>query len=260
VPVTGAEGGPVLDVEAARVALGGRPVLHGVDVHVAPGEMVALLGANGSGKSTLVRAVVGLVPLAGGEVRLFGTPLPRFRGWGRVGYVPQRVTAASGVPASVREVVEAGRLAGRGLLPGRRRDDRAAVAYALDLVGLADRAQQPVHTLSGGQQQRVLVARALVGEPDLLLLDEPMAGVDAPSQETFAAALTALRASGSSALLVAHELGPLERLVDRAVVLRHGRVAYEGAPPPALGHHAVPGHDHVHPHTGEPPDETGWLR
>jgi zinc transport system ATP-binding protein len=259
VPVT-PEPAPVLDVEHARVALGGRAVLHDVDLHVAPGEMVALLGANGSGKSTLVRAVVGLVPLTSGDVRLFGTPLPRFRGWGRVGYVPQRVTAASGVPASVREVVEAGRLAGRGLLPRRRGADRDAVAHALDRLGLADRAREPVHALSGGQQQRVLVARALVGEPDLLLLDEPMAGVDLPSQETFADTLTALRASGTSVLLVAHELGPLETQVGRAVVLRHGRVAYEGAPPPALGHHAVPGHDHVHPHTGEPPDETLWLR
>lgn len=102
---------PVISLRRATASLGSRPVLRGIDLTVGRGEVVALLGANGSGKSTAVRAVVGQVPLSGGELELFGTPLRRFRDWARIGYVPQRTTAASGVPATVREVVSAGRLA-----------------------------------------------------------------------------------------------------------------------------------------------------
>lgn len=249
-----------LSVDNAVVGLGNRGVLHGVSLQVDPGEVVALLGANGSGKSTLVRAVVGLAPLAAGNVFLFGTPLGHFTQWRRLGYVPQRVTAASGVPATVREVVAAGRLAHRRLLPVIRSADRVAVDHALEMVGLARLAEDGVARLSGGQQQRVLVARALAGEPDLLILDEPMAGVDLPSQQAFAETLARLRGSGRSVLLVAHELGPLEALVDRAVVLREGRVAYVGAPPRPTGHHAAPEHDHVHPHADPGHAEPGWLR
>ncbi|WP_344129655.1 ATP-binding cassette domain-containing protein, partial [Luedemannella flava] len=106
----------VIKMRNAAVAYGGRPVLTGVDLDIGVGEVVAVLGANGSGKSTLIRAILGLAPLAAGEVELFGTPRRRFRQWWRVGYVPQRLGAGSGVPATVREVVSAGRLARRGLL------------------------------------------------------------------------------------------------------------------------------------------------
>jgi zinc transport system ATP-binding protein len=239
---------PVLEVTDGVVALAGRPVLQDVSLRLARGEIVALLGANGSGKSTLVRSVLGLVPLLMGSVRLFGQPLRRFRDWHRVGYVPQRITAASGVPATVREVVGAGRLARASWWRPSGAADRAAVAAALEVVGLADRARDGVAELSGGQQQRALIARALAGEPDLLILDEPMAGVDLPSQAAFAAALQEMQSRGQTILLVAHELGPLEPLVGRAVVLRGGRVVHDGAPPPAVGHHAHPDHDHVHPH------------
>ncbi|HEX6501404.1 MAG TPA: ABC transporter ATP-binding protein [Micromonosporaceae bacterium] len=239
---------PVVDVAHAVVAYGGRPVLSGVSMTVRPGEVVAILGANGSGKSTLVRAILRLVPLTAGEVRLFGTALPAFRSWRRIGYVPQRIGASSGVPATVREVVAAGRLARRGFgrLPHAR--DRHAVTDALAAVGLDDRADAPVSTLSGGQQQRTLIARALAGEPDLLVMDEPTAGVDAASQQAFADALSRFVAGGGTVLLVAHELGPLQPIINRAVVIHQGRVAHTGAVPEPAGYHAEPGHDHVHPH------------
>nr|WP_278260245.1 ATP-binding cassette domain-containing protein [Nocardioides convexus] len=127
------------------------------------------MGANGSGKSTLVRALVGLRPLVAGEVRLFGTPLGEYDEWFRVGFVPQRATAAAGVPASVWEVVAAGRLTRRRLLRPLSRADRAAIEDALEVVGLADRRRDAVTNLSGGQQQRVLIARALAGEPEPVL-------------------------------------------------------------------------------------------
>jgi zinc transport system ATP-binding protein len=245
----------VVDVRHCSVAYDGRPVLRDVSLSVQAGQVVAVLGANGSGKSTLVRAVLGLVPSRAGTVELFGVPLRRFSHWERVGYVPQRMGAGSGVPATVGEVVAAGRLARRGILRPARSADRAAVRAALEAVGLADRTGEPVGTLSGGQQQRVLIARALAGRPDLLILDEPTAGVDAASQEAFADALRHFVAGGGTAVLVAHELGPLHPLIDRAVVVHHGRIAHDGAVPEPVGHHADPDHDHVHPHAA--PERSG---
>ncbi|MEU3597830.1 metal ABC transporter ATP-binding protein [Streptomyces sp. NPDC006798] len=249
---------PVIFLGGARAALGSRPVLRGIDLTVARGEVVALLGANGSGKSTAVRSVIGRVPLTAGRVELFGTELRRFREWARVGYVPQRTTAASGVPATVREVVTSGRLS-RARLGLLSRSDRAAVDRAIGLVGLADRAKDPVEALSGGQHQRVLIARALAAEPELLIMDEPMAGVDLASQQVLADTLRDQVSAGTTVLLVLHELGAVEPLIDRAVVLRDGCVVHDGPPPKAVGQHALPGHDHVHPHAADEPLRTGLL-
>ncbi|MCS0601427.1 metal ABC transporter ATP-binding protein [Streptomyces sp. LP11] len=253
-------GEPVISLRQVTAELGARPVLRGIDLTVGRGEVVALLGANGSGKSTAVRTIIGQVPVTSGTVELFGTPRRSFRDWARVGYVPQRTTAAGGVPATVTEIVSSGRLA-RTRFGVFRRADREAVRGALELVGMADRAKDSVTALSGGQHQRVLIARALVAEPELLIMDEPMAGVDLASQEVLARTLEQQVAAGTTVLLVLHELGPLEPLIDRAVVLRDGCVLHDGPPPRAVGQHALPGHDHVHPHapTGAEPIRTGLL-
>ncbi|MFG2927396.1 metal ABC transporter ATP-binding protein [Streptomyces achromogenes] len=253
-------GEPVITLRQVTAELGARPVLRGVDLTVGRGEVVALLGANGSGKSTAIRAIIGQVPVSGGTVELFGTPRRSFRDWARVGYVPQRTTAAGGVPATVTEIVSSGRLARTRFGPFRKAD-REAVRRALELVGMADRAKDSVTALSGGQHQRVLIARALVSEPELLIMDEPMAGVDLASQEVLAETLRRQVAAGTTVLLVLHELGPLEPLIDRAVVLRDGCVLHDGPPPRAVGQHALPGHDHVHPHApaGTEPIRTGLL-
>ncbi|WP_405768871.1 metal ABC transporter ATP-binding protein [Streptomyces sp. NBC_00080] len=250
----------VISLRGVRAELGSRPVLRGIDLTVRRGEVVALLGANGSGKSTAVRSVIGQVPVSAGEVELFGTPQRRFRDWARIGYVPQRTTAAGGVPATVTEIVSSGRLS-RTRFGVFRKADREAVRHALDLVGMADRARDNVDALSGGQHQRVLIARALAAEPELLIMDEPMAGVDLASQEVLAQTLKDQVAADTTVLLVLHELGPLEPLIDRAVVLRDGCVQHDGPPPRALGQHALPGHDHVHPHApaGAEPIRTGLL-
>lgn len=174
---------PVIALRGATATLGARPVLRGIDLTVHRGEVAALLGANGSGKSTAVRSTIGQVPLTGGSVELFGTPLRRFRDWARIGYVPQRTTAAGGVPATIREVVASGRLS-RTKLGLLRKADRAAVDRAIGLVGLADRAGDSVDALSGGQHQRVLIARALAAEPELLIMDEPMAASTWPARRS----------------------------------------------------------------------------
>ena len=249
----------VFSLDGGCVSLGGREVLHDVSVRVEAGEFVAVLGANGSGKTTLVRTLVGLVPLTRGSLAVFGTPLADFRGWSRLGYVPQRLSVGGGVPSTVREVVTSGRISRTSRLRRMGRDDRAAVDHALEDVGLADRAGDAVATLSGGQQQRVLIARALAGEPEVLVLDEPTAGVDAGSQDTLAGALGHLSSAGGSVVLVAHELGPLADLIGRAVVLRDGRVISDGPPPAPEGHHADPGHVHVHPHETAAPARRSVL-
>jgi len=241
---------PMLVAHDVSVSLGGRPIVRLVDLRVAPGEFVTVLGTNGSGKSTLIRGCLGLVPLASGTVELFGTPVGSLRQWWRVGYVPQRPTATSGVPATVREVVATGVLARRRLLGWPSFADRHAVAAAIEQVQLTDRTGASVAQLSGGQQQRVMIARALVGGPELLVLDEPTAGVDAASQTVLAQTLGELVARGVAVLLVAHELGPLASLVDRAVVLRDGRVAYDG--PASRMPVQIGAAEHDHPHTSEP--------
>jgi zinc transport system ATP-binding protein len=243
-----ARGMAVVAARGATVTYGDRPVVRDIDLTVTAGEVVAILGANGSGKSTLIRAILGLVPLAEGTVSLFGAARPGRRQLCRIGYVPQRLGVGGGVPATVAEVVGSGRLVRRGVLRPPGAGDRTAVAAALAAVGLTERANVPVGTLSGGQQQRTLIARALAGQPELLVLDEPTAGVDAGSQAAFADALAEFVASGGTVMLVAHELGPLEPLVTRAIVIHDGGIAHEGAVPEPAGHHAHPEHDHVHPH------------
>ena len=219
-----------VSIAGGAVAIEGRPILRGINLTVHTGEFVALMGANGSGKSTLVRALTGLRPLSDGRLELFGTPLDDFDDWQRVGFVPQRTGAASGVPSSVWEVVASGRLTHRRLFRPLSRADRAAIDDAIDVVGLADKKHDGVSTLSGGQQQRTLIARALAGAPELFFLDEPTAGVDLPNQYALADALARLKARGATLVLVAHELGPLAPLVDRAVVMRDGRIVYDGPP------------------------------
>jgi len=238
----------VLEARGLTVELGGRAILRGVDLDVAAGDMVAVLGANGSGKSTLVRALLGLVPLRRGTTALFGEPLASFSAWHRVGFVPQRPSATSGVPASVREVVASGRLARRRPLVPMRRGDKEAVGAALDAVGLTDRADDRVSLLSGGQQQRVLIARALAVEPELLVLDEPTAGVDLATQRTLAELVGNLVGRGTTIVLVAHELGALEPLIARTVVMRQGRKVYDGAPLPTFAD--LHTHTHHLPTTG----------
>lgn len=236
---------PPFELTSGNVVLGGNPVLQNVDFRLKKGEFVVLLGANGSGKTSLVRALLGLNTISSGELRVFGRPLKNFRDWKRIGYVPQRFTAASGVPASVSEVVLSGRVARSPRLRGYTKQDHAAAARALETVGLASLDRVPVETLSGGQQQRVLIARALAGEPDVLVLDEPISGVDLDQQQQFAATLGELNRDGRTVLLVAHALGALAPLVTRAVVLELGRVAYDGPP---LEDQVHTDHIHHHPH------------
>ena len=209
---------------------GRRPVVDGVDLAVETGEFVAVAGPNGGGKTTLMRLVLGLERPQQGEALLFGEPAARFSNRSTIGYLAQRSRLGVDAPATVREVVSAGRLAAGGLLGPLRRRDRAIVDEAIERVGLAARADAPLRTLSGGQQQRAFIAKALAGEPSLLVLDEPTTGVDVEAQEALAALLDRLhRELAVTILYVSHEFGAVERFVERLVLVRGG-IVFDGPP------------------------------
>jgi zinc transport system ATP-binding protein len=237
---------PALELEDVSFAFRGGPtVLEHVTLAVDRAAFVAIAGPNGGGKTTLLRLALGLERPTAGSVKLFGEP-PGGRGGARVGYVRQRSQLGTATPVTVREVVEAGRLAVRGPFGPLRRDDRAAVDRAIERVGLGARRDSPLRSLSGGMQQRAFIARSLAGEPTLLALDEPTTGVDAESQESLAALLAELRAElGVTILYVSHEFGAVEHVVSRLVLVR-GRIAFDGSPAelPALWHD--PSHVHSH--------------
>jgi zinc transport system ATP-binding protein len=221
---------PVAAVEDISFAYDSERILEGVSLEVRSGEFVALVGPNGSGKSTLLKVMLGLLDPQAGRATLFGVPPGRFRDRGRLGYVPQRPTLGQDLPATVDEVVSMGRLSARGWHTRLSPADREEVEHALVTVRLVDLRDRRVRELSAGQQQRVFIARALTTRPDLLVLDEPIAGVDAESQRRFRDSLTHLIEEHAAAvLLVSHELGIVAEDIDRVVVLRR-QVQFDGRP------------------------------
>jgi zinc transport system ATP-binding protein len=222
----------------------GQPVLRDVDLVVDAGEFVALAGPNGGGKTTLVRLALGLERPTAGHVRLFGEPADRLRDRTTLGYLAQRTQLGVQAPATVREVVAAGRAA-RNPFGSLRGDDREAIDAAIERVGLAAFARRPIARLSGGQQQRAFIAKALAAEPKLLALDEPTTGVDVAAQEALAGLLERLhRELRVTILYVSHEFGAIEHVVQRLVLVRE-RIVFDGAPGalPDLWHD--PSHAHA---------------
>lgn len=246
---------PPFRVSGGAVVLGGEPILDGVDLTVGAGEFLALLGENGSGKTTLLRAMVGLQTLTSGTAQILGVPVARFSDWQRVGYVPQHLLAAGAVPVSVKEVVGAGLISPRSRWRPDRAGRRADIQRALERVSLWDRRSDSFHTLSGGQQRRVMIAAALAKGADLLLLDEPTAGVDQENVAQLHEMLAELAEHGATIVLVTHELGALEDLVTRVVVLGRApgpSVRYDGPPPPPASLRDP------HGHHDEPPAPSTW--
>ncbi len=237
-------GEAVIDLAGASFGYGDRAVLADATLAVRRGEIVALVGPNGSGKSTLMKGILGLNDRVAGRVTLFGVPSDDMRDRARIGYVPQRHTLSASVRATAEEIVSTGRLPRIGWFGRLRATDRQIVARSLDVVGLADRAATEVSTLSGGQQRRVLIARALAAQPDVLIMDEPTAGVDAANQHVLADVLGRLVDGGVTMLVVTHELGALERLITRIVVVDAGRIRFDGTPQQYAVARGTVHHDH----------------
>jgi zinc transport system ATP-binding protein len=225
----------------------GPAILEDVNLTVERGEFVGIAGPNGGGKTTLIRLIVGLERPLRGTVELFGGPPDGAHRRSRVGYLPQRAVLGLDAPITVRELVTAGRTPLRGMLRPLGRDDHAAVDEAIGRVGLEASAARPLQTLSGGQRQRAFIAKALSGEPELLILDEPTAGVDAAAQEELAALLDRLRCELRVTILyVSHEFGSIEPYVERLLVVR-GEIVFDG-PPDELPQRW---HDPSHVHSGQ---------
>jgi len=215
----------LLEFHDVTVAYGRRPVLWNIDLAIDSPCLYAIIGPNGAGKSTLLKAALGLVPLAGGTVRFFGRPLAGVRR--RVGYVPQRETVDWDFPVSVMDVVLMGTYPRLGWFRRPGAEDRRMARESLERVGLADLADRQIGRLSGGQQQRVFLARALAQQADVYLLDEPMAGVDARSQEQIFDVLSLLKAQGKLVVVVHHDLRTAAEWFD-AVALVDMRLVAAG--------------------------------
>jgi zinc/manganese transport system ATP-binding protein len=223
---------PAVELAGAAVRLGGRPIWSEVELLVPEGEFVAVLGPNGAGKSTLLSVLLGLLRLERGSARVLGAA-PGVHNE-RIGYLPQRRVFDAGTRVRGVDMVRLGLdghrwgvplpLAGR--LGARSRAARARVAEAIERVGAGAYAARPIGECSGGEQQRLLIAQALVRDPRMLLLDEPLDGLDLPNQAAVAALVQELcRSAGVTVLLVAHDVNPLLPYVDRVLYLAGGRAA-----------------------------------
>ncbi|MDO9410557.1 metal ABC transporter ATP-binding protein [Patulibacter sp.] len=228
-----AAGPPVVTVQDLVVSYGPTRALEGVDLTIGAGRVHGLIGMNGSGKSTLFKALMGLVKPTSGTVSLFGDDPREARRHGRVAYAPQDEDVDYAFPVSVREVVAMGRY---GRLRSTRRlrpEDRLAVDEALERCELTDLAERQIGALSGGQRKRAFVARGLAQGAELLLLDEPFAGVDKRSEATITALLRGLAAEGRTILVSTHDLVAVPALCDELALINR-RIVAQGTPDETL--------------------------
>ena len=216
---------PALDLRDLAASYGERAVLSGISVAAQAGRLTAIVGPNGAGKSTLLRAAVGLVP-ATGTARFFGRPFDAARDL--VAYVPQRQSVDWSFPASVLDVAAMGLYRRIGWFRPVTRRWKAQALEALERVGLADLADRPIGQLSGGQQQRVFLARALAQGARVLLLDEPLAAIDAASARALTALFRSLADEGRAIVMVHHDLSMILHAFDDAILLADGRLAGSG--------------------------------
>lgn len=214
---------PILDVHDLTVAYHRKPVLWDVDLVVDEPSLVGIIGPNGAGKSTLIKAILGLVPIASGSVRIAGQPVAQVRK--RIGYVPQRETVDWDFPIHVLDLVLMGTYGQLGWLRRPGRVDRGWAFECLEKVGLRHLAKQQIGQLSGGQQQRAFLARALAQKADVYFMDEPMAGVDAATERAIFTLLQELREQGRTVFVVHHDLRTVPKYFDQVALLNMRLVA-----------------------------------
>jgi ABC-type Mn2+/Zn2+ transport system ATPase subunit len=213
-----------LEVRGLWTGYNGHPALENINLKVAQGEIVGVIGPNGSGKSTLMKAILGLVKPWKGGAYVMGQPAATRRRI--VGYMPQMEDVDWEFPVTVRDVALMGRYSGRGLLRRTNREDRDAADAALQRVGMHDLGERLIGELSGGQRRRVLLARALANDPVLLLLDEPVAGLDATAQHRFLDTVDELRSEGKTVVLSTHDLSCVSEWCGKAACLNRTLIAY----------------------------------
>ena len=215
---------PALEIHDLTVAYHKKPVLWGIDLEVPRGKLIGIVGPNGAGKSTLIKAVMGLVPISSGWVKIFGQPVNK--SLQRVGYVPQRESVDWDFPVSVMDVVLMGRYGRVGLIRRPSKEDREVARACLEKVHMLPYANRQISNLSGGQQQRVFLARALAQESDIYFMDEPFSGVDAATESAIVTLLHELRARGKTMLVVHHDLPTARQYFDMLLLLNMRLVAF----------------------------------
>jgi len=221
---------PYIDLEDVAFDYGQVRVLEGINLTVDPGDFLGIIGPNGSGKTTLLRIMLGLLEPTQGTVRLFGHPPAAFRQWGRLGYVPQKAMLDPALPATVREVVATGLVPSLGSFGRIAALHRKRIAEVLGQVGMQAHDTARIGALSPGQQQRVLIARALVCNPEILILDEPTGGVDPEAQTSLYALLQHLnREREVTLVLVSHDIGVVAKEVTKLACLNR-RLIFHGRP------------------------------
>jgi len=214
---------PILEIHDLTVAYQRKPVLWSVDLGVPAGVLAGIIGPNGAGKSTLIKAVMGLIPISSGYIKLFNQDLNHVRQ--RISYVPQRESVDWDFPASVFDVVMMGRYGKLGLFARPKQSDKDLVHAALEKVGMSSYSGRQISQLSGGQQQRVFLARALAQDADLYFMDEPFAGVDVATETAIIGLLKELRESGKTVLVVHHDLQTVTDYFDWTIMLNMKLVA-----------------------------------
>src|SRR5690554_2818068 len=216
------EAGPVLSLKAATLLFGERTLWHNLNLDVKPGEFIAVLGPNGSGKTSLVRTILGQQRLTSGSISLFGSPVAA--GNRKLGYIPQQKVLDDGTPVRARDLVAFGLDGHRWGLPRWSRSVRRQVDEALDAVGASGYANVPVGRLSGGEQQRIRVAQSIIGNPTLMLCDEPLSSLDLHHQRVISDLINdQAKARGSAVVFVTHDMNPILGMVDRVLYLAGGR-------------------------------------
>jgi manganese/zinc/iron transport system ATP- binding protein len=220
----GQDSTPALEIHDLTVAYHKKPVLWGIDLAVPSGKLVGIVGPNGAGKSTLIKAVMGLVPISSGWIKVFAQPFKK--NLRRIGYVPQRESVDWDFPVSVMDVVLMGRYGRLGLIKRPTKEDREVARECLEKVHMLPYANRQISNLSGGQQQRVFLARALAQESDLYFMDEPFSGVDAATESAIITLLHELRARGKTMLVVHHDLPTARQYFDMLMLLNMRLVAF----------------------------------
>lgn len=214
----------VIEVDQVRFGYGSEPILDKIGFAVFKGDFVGIIGSNGTGKSTLLKLLLGELTPTGGTITILGEDIRHFKHWSKIGYVPQNGIAAGGsFPATAEEIVKANLFSQIGLMRFPKKEHLEKTRQALDLVGMADYAKRLIGNLSGGQQQRVMIARVLVNEPEMMLLDEPTTGIDAKSAEALYTLLSRLNSeTGLTIAMVTHDVARAADYVSRILCLEEG--------------------------------------
>ena len=213
---------PILKVKKASLSFGDKSIWKNLNLSVAPGEFIAVIGANGSGKTVLLKAILGQLQLSGGEIELLGKPVAH--GSRSIGYIPQHRQADNGLPLRARDLLRMGLDGHRFGLPFPSAKTSRKVSEMLEAVGAAEIANVPIGQLSGGQLQRIRVAQAVIDNPKLILADEPLSALDLKQQSVVAELINQQRQlSGAAVLFVTHDVNPVLDYIDRVLYLANGK-------------------------------------